>query len=65
MKYCVIMECTLRIAVWFDAPDDEAAEEKAAKINQSTDLKDFEHGDAERDYAPCNADNGRLLLDWD
>ncbi len=65
MKYCVTMERTLRIAVWFDAPDDEAAEAKAAEINQSTDLKEFEQGDVERDYALCNVENGRLLLDWD
>jgi len=65
MKYCVTMERTLRIAVWFDAPDDEAAEEKAAEINQSTDLKEFEEGDVERDYALCDVESGRLLLDWD
>lgn len=65
MKYCVTMERTLRIAVWFDAPDDEAAEEKAAEINRSTDLKAFEQGDVERDYALCDAENGRLLIDWD
>ncbi len=44
MEYCVTMERTLRIAVWFDAPDDETAEKKAAEINQATGLEEFEQG---------------------
>lgn len=65
MKYCVTMERTLRIAVWFDALDDEAAEQKAAEINQSTSLESFEQGDMERDYILCNMETQQMILDWD
>ena len=32
MEYCITMEQTRRIAVWFNADSDEAAEEKALEI---------------------------------
>ena len=65
MEYCVTMERTLRTAVWFEAPDDEAAEKKAAEINQATGLEEFEQGDVESDYALHNAETHQMVLDWD
>ncbi len=65
MEYCVTMERTLRTAVWFEAPDDEAAEKKAAEINQATGLEAFEQGDVGHNYALCNAETHQVILDWD
>ena len=45
MEYCITMEQTRRIAVWFNADSDEAAEEKALEIYHNTPAKDFEAGD--------------------
>ena len=42
MEYCITMEQTRRIAVWFNADSDEAAEEKALEIYHNTPAKDFE-----------------------
>ncbi len=49
----------------FEAPNNEAAEEKAAEINRSTGLEEFKQGEVEEDYALCNAETRELILDWD
>ena len=36
MNYCLTMEQTRRIAVWFDADSDEEAEKKAQEIYHNT-----------------------------
>ena len=42
MNYCLTMEQTRRIAVWFDADSDEEAEKKAREIYHNTPSNDFE-----------------------
>ena len=51
MQYCMTMEQTRRIAVFFDSDDDEAAIEKANQILKETPSEDYESGDKEYDYA--------------
>lgn len=53
-----------RIAVWFNADSDEAAEEKALEIYHNTPAKDFEAGDDERDCTLYNKDTGKMVFDW-
>lgn len=65
MRYCITLEQTRRIAVWFDADSDDAAEEKAAKINQNATSEDFAESDMERDYALFNQDTNQVILDWE
>ncbi|WP_308856753.1 hypothetical protein [uncultured Oscillibacter sp.] len=65
MNYCITMEQTRRIAVFFEADTDEDAEAKAAQINRLTSSDDFVAGDDERDYAVCNSDTGQTILDWE
>lgn len=65
MRYCITMEETRRIAVYFDADNDKLAEEKAAQINRKTKAENFASGDSERDYALCNMESGKTILDWD
>ena len=50
MQYCMTMEQTRRIAVFFDSDDDEAAIEKANQILKETPSEDYESGDKE--YGP-------------
>jgi len=45
MQYCMTMEQTRRIAVFFDSDDDEAAIEKANQILKETPSEDYESGD--------------------
>lgn len=65
MRFCITMEQTRRIAVYFDADCNERAEEKAIQINRTTLSEDFESGDNERDYALYNQDTGQTIVDWD
>lgn len=66
MQYCMTMEQTRRIAVFFDSDDDEAAIEKAnPDIEESTSEELGIPGDKEYDYALCNVDTERTILDWD
>ena len=60
MQYCMTMEQTRRIAVFFDSDD-----EKANQILKETPSEDYESGDKEYDYALCNVDTERTILDWD
>ena len=62
-QYCITMEQTLCIAKWFEAEDDEAAEEIAAQIYEETDMEEFMSGDVEGDYA-LDSDDGRTILGW-
>lgn len=64
MKYCITMERTQRVAVWFDAPNDEKAEKEADRIFGAATAADFEDGDEERDYALDNVDKGRTITPW-
>ena len=64
MQYCMTMEQTRRIAVFFDSDDDEAAIEKANQILKETPSEDYESGHKEYDYALCNVDTERTILDW-
>ena len=41
MQYCMTMEQTRRIAVFFDSDDDEAAIEKANQILKETPSEDY------------------------
>ena len=63
-RYCITMERTQRVAVWFDAPNDEAAERKAERINDLAKPSDFETGDEERDFALEDVSEGRTIIDW-
>ena len=63
MRYCITMERTQRVAVWYDANDDEDAEWRGDQI-----LADFqEHpqkfadGDEEFEYAICSEDGGDIV----
>lgn len=62
-QYCITMEQTLRIAKWFEAEDDEAAEDIAAQIYEETDMEEYMSGDTEGDYA-LDSDDGRTILGW-
>lgn len=64
MNYCLTMEQTRRIAVWFDADSDEEAEKTAQEIYHNTPSKDFEAGDDERDCALSNRDTNTMVFDW-
>ena len=44
MNYCLTMEQTRRIAVWFDADSDEEAEKKAREIYHNTPSKTLRRG---------------------
>lgn len=63
-RYCITMERTQRVAVWFKAPNDEKAEEEADRIFDSTTAADFEDGDEERDFALDDVSNGRTIISW-
>ncbi len=65
MRYSVTLEQTRRFVISFDADSDDAAEAKAAQINEEATSVDFEDGDEERDYALFNRDTNQLILDWD
>lgn len=64
MKYCITMERTQRVAVWFEAENDEAAEQKAERIYDDTMPEDFESGSEEYDYALEDVSDGRTIIDW-
>lgn len=61
MQYCMTMEQTRRIAVFFDSDDDEAAIEKANQILKETPSEDYESGDKE--YVSLQRQPVRLVLD--
>lgn len=65
MEYNMTVERTLRIAVSFQAENDEDAEKKAAELfaDMAAHPVKFEGGDVEYDYALCG-ENGRTVIDW-
>lgn len=65
MKYNMTAERTLRIAITFEAENDEAAEKKADEMlaDMIAHPENFEGGDTEHDYALCD-DGGRTVVDW-
>lgn len=65
MKYCITIEETKRVAIWFDADSDYDAEEKAAEINETIGSDDLSSGDCYRDYSLVNESTSRTLIDWD
>lgn len=62
-QYCITMEQTLRIAKWFEAEDDEAAEDIAAQIYEETDMEEYMSVGMEGDYA-LDSDDGRTIIGW-
>lgn len=64
MNYCITMERTLSLAINFEAENDDEAYTKAERISQDTKASDFEAGSEERDYALCDSDTCRTLVDW-
>lgn len=64
MRYCVTIEETRRVAVYFEAENDSEAEKKADKIASNITDDELASGDIEQDYALVNEENGKTLIDW-
>lgn len=64
MEYCVTIEETRRIAIWFEAENDSEAEKKATNIASNITDEELASGDIEQDYALVNEENGKILIDW-
>ena len=64
MKYCITMERTMRVALSFEAANDDDAIEKANRICQSADPSEFEDGVEERDFALVDGETHDLIIDW-
>ena len=62
-KYCVTMEAVMSIAKWFEAENDEAAQEQAEQMLENTSLQEFAEGCVETDYA-LDAEDGRTVVSW-
>ncbi len=64
-RYCITLERTQRIAVWFEADGDDDACIKAEGIleQHKADPSKFESGDVEYDYA-LDDDGGRSVIAW-
>ena len=63
--YCITMERTVRSAIWFDALSDDAARRIAGIIFSAEQQSARDDSDEEWDYALCEVDTGRMLVDWD
>ena len=64
MKYCVTIEETRRVAIYFEAENDSEAEKKADKIASNITDNELASGDIEQDYTLVNEENGKTLIDW-
>ena len=64
MRYCVTIEETRRVAIYFEAENDSEAEKKADKIASNITDNELASGDIEQDYALVNEENGKTLIDW-
>ena len=64
MRYCVTIEETRRVAIYFEAENDSEAEKKADKIASNITDDELTSGDIEQDYALVNEENGKTLIDW-
>lgn len=62
--YNITMECTQRIAVSFEAENDDDAIEKANQLCNTADSSEFEGGVEERDFALVDGETHALILDW-
>lgn len=65
MKYCITMEKTQRISVWFEAANNNDAIKKGEKILQKHQDLDcgFDGGYVEYDYA-IDDENDRSVITW-
>ena len=64
MRYCVTIEETRRVAIYFEAENDSGAEKKADKIASNITDNELASGDIEQDYALVNEENDKTLIDW-
>ena len=66
MQYCITMERTQRIAVWYEAnSDDEAITQGEAIFRERVDGDcGFDGGRSEYDFEICH-ENGREIVQWD
>ena len=64
MRYCVTIEETRRVAIYFEAENDSEAEKKADKIASNITDNELASGDIEQDYTLVNEENGKTLIDW-
>ena len=63
-KYCITIEKTERIAIWFDANGHEDAAITAEKIFDGKDKLNFSAGDTEHDYAVVCLDDDTDVVPW-
>ena len=64
MRYCVTIEETRRVAIYFEAENDSEAEKKADKIASNITDNELASGDIEQDHTLVNEENGKTLIDW-
>ena len=64
MKYCVTIEETRRVAIYFEAENDSEAEKKADKIASNITDDELASGDIEQDHTLVNVANDKTLIDW-
>ena len=64
MKYCVTIEETRRVAIYFEAENDSEAEKKADKIASNITDNELASGDIEQDHTLVNVENDKTLIDW-
>lgn len=62
-EYCITIEKTERVAIWFDANGQEDAAVVAEKIFERKDIN-FSSGDVEYDYAVTCLDDGADVVPW-
>ena len=60
MRYCVTIEETRRIAIWFEAENDSEAKKKAINIASNITDDELASGDVNQDYALFNEKMARL-----
>lgn len=64
MRYCVTIEETRRVAIYFEAENDSEAEKKADKIASNITDNELASGDIEQDHTLVNVENDKTLIDW-
>ena len=64
MRYCVTIEETRRVAIYFEAENDSEAEKKADKIASNITDDELASGDIEQDHTLVNVENDKTLIDW-
>ena len=63
MRYCVTIEETRRVAIYFEAENDSEAEKKADKIASNITDNELASGDIEQDHTLVNVENDKTLID--